>query len=242
MHEILEFSRRAFRSVAPRFRGLGLAAREQARRLSMRILIGALVTLGGVNAAVPSERSSGPLDGSTVTGSNDPLVKRWNALREQMQLDDLIVSSCIEDETDNCTAAKKLMEVVDEAHQYQGRAVIGHVNRSINLMIKPSVGSWTSVLDILKLGKGDCRDYSIAKYAALLRAGISPAHIRLIIVYNSARKENHMVVSVYDNGQWLLLDNLTMLLVRDTDRKGYVPMYVLDETGVRRYISWAQSS
>jgi hypothetical protein len=51
-----------------------------------------------------------------------------------------------------------------------------------------------------------------------------------------------MVVSVYDDGQWLLLDNLTMRLVKDTDRKSYVPMYVLDETGVRRYISWVRGS
>jgi predicted transglutaminase-like cysteine proteinase len=208
----------------------------------MKILLGALMTLGGVNAAVTSERPSNTADASTVTGFNDPLVKRWNILREQMRLDDLIVSSCIEDETDSCTAARKLMDVVDEAQRYQGRAMIGHVNRSINLMIKPSEGSWTSALDILQLGKGDCKDYSIAKYAALLRAGISPDRIRLVIVYNRVRRENHMVVSVYDDGQWLLLDNLTMLLVRDTDRKGYVPMYVLDETGVRRYISWVQSS
>jgi predicted transglutaminase-like cysteine proteinase len=236
------FSSRACQSGAPRFRSLGLAARAQAQRLSMRILLGGLMTFGGVNAAVTSERPSNTPDASTMTGVNDPLVKRWNILREQMRLDDLIVSSCIKDETDSCTAAKKLTDVVDEAQQYQGRAMIGHVNRSINLMIKPSEGSWTSALDILQLGKGDCKDYSIAKYAALLRAGISPDRIRLIIVYNRVRKENHMVVSVYDDGQWLLLDNLTMLLVRDTDRKGYVPMYVLDETGVRRYISWVQSS
>jgi predicted transglutaminase-like cysteine proteinase len=165
-----------------------------------------------------------------------PLVKTWNNLREQIQLDDLIVSSCVENETGDCAAAKKLMGVVDDARRYQGRARIAHINRSINLMIKPADGRWMSGLDVLKLGSGDCKDYSMAKYAALLRAEISPAHIRLVIVHNNARKENHMVVSVYNDGQWLLLDNLTMQLVRDTDRKGYVPMFVLDETGVHRYI------
>lgn len=166
-----------------------------------------------------------------------PLVKTWNILREQIQLDDLIVSSCVENETDDCAAAKKLMRVVDDARRYPGRAMIAHINRSINLMIKPADGSWMSGLDVLKLGSGDCKDYSMAKYAALLRTGISPAHIRLVIVHNNARKENHMVVSVYHDGQWLLLDNLTMQLVTDKDRKGYVPMFVLDETGVHRYIS-----
>ena len=163
-------------------------------------------------------------------------------MREQIQLDDLIVSSCIENETDDCAAAEKLMSVVEEARRYQGRAMIGHINRSINLMIKPSAGSWMSALDILKLGSGDCKDYAIAKYAALLRAGISPDQLRLIIVHNSARNEHHMVVSVYEDGQWLLLDNLTMMLVKDTDRKAYVPMFELDETGVRRYIPSMQSN
>jgi predicted transglutaminase-like cysteine proteinase len=172
-----------------------------------------------------------------LTEFRNPLIRTWNALREQIQLDDLIVSSCVENETDDCASARKFMGVVDDARQYRGRAMIGHINRSMNLMIKPSVGRWMSALDVLKLGNGDCKDYSIAKYAALLRAGISSAYVRLIIVHNNARNEDHMVVSVYDDGQWLLLDNLTMLLLKDTDRKDYLPMFVLDEMGVRRLSS-----
>jgi predicted transglutaminase-like cysteine proteinase len=231
----------AFQPVMPKFLGPASASSKRAPRLLMRLLLGGLMTLGAVNAAVSSERSSNPFDGGTVTGFTSPLVHRWNTLRAQMRLDDLIVSSCVGDETDTCMAARKLIDVVDKARRYQGRAMIGHINRSINLMIKASEGGWTSPLEILKVGSGDCKDYSIAKYAALLRAGISPAHLRLVIVHNNVRREDHMVVSVYDNGQWLLLDNLTMRLVSDTDRKGYVPMYVMDETGVRRYVSWMQS-
>jgi predicted transglutaminase-like cysteine proteinase len=236
------FSSRAWQSAAPTFRGDGSAARAQPSRLLMGMLLGALMALAGVNTAGASERPGNAFDASAVAAVRDPLVERWNALREQMRLDDLIVSSCAEDEAEICAAARKLIDVVDEAQQYQGRAMIGHVNRSINLMIKPSEGNWTSPLDILQSGKGDCKDYAIAKYAALLKAGIPSSHIRLIIVYNSARRENHMVVGVHDDGQWLLLDNLTMQLVRDTDRTGYVPMFVLDETGVHRAISWLQSS
>jgi predicted transglutaminase-like cysteine proteinase len=203
----------------------------------MCALLAALITLVSISSAVSSERPSDPFGGTTLTDFRNPLIKTWNALREQIQLDDLIVSSCVENESDDCASARKLMEVVDDARQYRGRAMIGHINRSMNLMIKPSAGRWMSALDVLKLGTGDCKDYSIAKYAALLRAGILPAHVRLIIVHNNARNEDHMVVSVYDDGQWLLLDNLTMLLLRDTDRKDYLPMFVMDETGVRRLSS-----
>ena len=114
----------------------------------------------GIGAALPNSRPSNPFGEKTVTDFPDPLVKIWNTVREQIQLDDLIVSSCIENETDDCAAAEKLMSVVKDARQYQGRAVIGHINRSINLMIKPSAGDWMSALDILKLGRPDCKDYT----------------------------------------------------------------------------------
>jgi predicted transglutaminase-like cysteine proteinase len=206
------------------------------------VLLAALISLVGISAAVSSDRPANPFGEKTVTEFTESLGTIWDALREQIQLDDLIVSSCMENQTDDCAPAKKLMAVVDDARQYQGRAMIAHLNRSINLMIKRSAGSWTSALDILKSGSGDCKNYSVTKYAALLRSGISPSHLKLIIVHDNATKEDHMVVGVYEDGHWLLLDNLTMSLVKDTDRKGYVPMYALDETGVHRYIPGTQSS
>lgn len=193
--------------------------------------------LVGVSSATADSRPMTPFGRKTVAGFPDPLVHIWNRLRDQLQLDDLIVSSCIETKADNCTAAEKLISVVDDARHYSGRAMIAHINRSLNLMIKPSAGSWKSALEILKSGSGDCKDYSIAKYVALLRAGIPPSNVRLLILHDTARKWDHMVVGVYDNGQWLLLDNLTMFLVTDTERsKAYVPTFMLDETGVYRYI------
>lgn len=194
------------------------------------------VILLDVPAAYPSGQPGNPFGRTTLAEFPDPLVKRWNAVREQIKLDDLIVSLCTEGSTGDCPAAKVLTSVVNDALQYRGRAMLAHVNRSINLMIKPSGGSWRSALDTLKAGSGDCKDYAIAKYAALLRAGVPPEQLRLIIVHNNMRKEDHMVVAVFEHEQWLLLDNLTMTLVKDTDRKAYVPMFVLDETGVRRYL------
>jgi predicted transglutaminase-like cysteine proteinase len=235
MPEISTIAGRANRRTAPGFHGLAWGA----RRLLVTVFSAALTVLAStsIGVAAPNDRPRDPFGEPTVREfASEPLAKIWHTLREQIQLDDLIVSSCVGTETDECVAAKKLTDVVDDARQYQGRAIIGHINRSINLMIKPSAGGWTSALDTLKLGSGDCKDYSIAKYAALLRAGVSPARIRLIIVHDTARKEHHMVVSVYQDGHWLLLDNLTMLLVKDTDRKGYDPEFVLDETGVRRFI------
>ena len=46
-----------------------------------------------------------------------------------------------------------------------------------------------------------------------------------------------MVVAVYYNEEWLILDNLTNLLVRDAEKRDYEPLAVLDYKGVRRYHS-----
>jgi predicted transglutaminase-like cysteine proteinase len=204
--------------------------------LSIRAALATAITLLAITAAFPSDQPNNPFGEKTVAESIGSLVESWNTVREHIRLDDLIVSSCNSGNASDCAAAGELMSIVDDARRYRGRAMIAHLNRSINLMIRPSDGNWSSALDILKSGSGDCRDYAIAKYAALLKAGVPPDRLRLIIVHKTGSPEYHMVTGVFEDGQWLLLDNLTMMLVKDTDRRDYAPNFVLDRTGVRRYL------
>jgi hypothetical protein len=39
------------------------------------------------------------------------------------------------------------------------------------------------------------------------------------------------------DGQWLILDNVRLALVRDTDMIGSIPKFVLDRDGARRFVS-----
>jgi predicted transglutaminase-like cysteine proteinase len=78
---------------------------------------------------------------------------------------------------------------------------------------------------------------SIAKYAAVRVAGFSPDHVRLVIVHDRRHHFDHMVAAVYQNREWLILDNLTNLLLRDSEKKDYEPTAILDYKGVRRYAS-----
>jgi predicted transglutaminase-like cysteine proteinase len=204
--------------------------------MTIRMALAALVILVGLQT--PSDhRPSDPFAADTIAVYEGPLVTIWNNLREQLDRDDLAIASCAEKDTNDCTTASRLMHVVDEARQYQGKAVFGHVNRSINLVIKPALGSWAGALETLKLGSGDCKGYSIAKYVALLKAGVSPTRIRLLIVHDRLHHEDHMLLGAFDDGHWFLLDNRTMVLLEDTDRDAYAPMFVLDDTGVRRYVT-----
>ena len=46
-----------------------------------------------------------------------------------------------------------------------------------------------------------------------------------------------MVVAVHQDEGWFILDNLTNVLLRDSEQKDYEPLAVLDYKGARRYLS-----
>src|SRR5215813_14913881 len=68
-------------------------------------------------------------------------------LRDQVLLDKAHFHSCIEsnNESNNtdCAAVSTLMKIVEEARQNQGKALLGHLNRSINLLINAAPGYLT---------------------------------------------------------------------------------------------------
>ncbi len=164
------------------------------------------------------------------------MVEIWRSVRGNLAGDHLMLGACVDSIADACGAEIALWKIVEEAKQYRGKALIGHINRAINLAIKPVVPSgWTSALDTVTLGNGDCKAYAIAKYFALREAGIAPDRVRLVIVHDCRHAEDHMIVAVYLARRWLVLDNLTMQLVGDMDEPYYTPLYVFDDNGVRRY-------
>ena len=187
-----------------------------------------------------NDRPSDPFGNHTVELNNGtPLFEMWESLRDQVLLDKAHFHSCIEsnNEPNDCAAVSTLMKIVEEARQNQGKAVLGHLNRSINLLINAAPGYLTSPLEVITVRNGDCKSHSIAKYAAARAAGFSANHVRLVTVHDRRHNFDHMVATVYYNEEWLILDNLTNLLVRDTDKTDYAPMVVLDYKGVRRYPS-----
>jgi hypothetical protein len=58
-----------------------------------------------------------------------------------------------------------------------------------------------------------------------------------VIVHERGHVEDHMVVAVYQGNRWLILDDLTLAIVQDTDEAEYVPLFVLDHHGVRQFVS-----
>jgi Bacterial transglutaminase-like cysteine proteinase BTLCP len=94
---------------------------------------------------------------------------------------------------------------------------------------------WSGPLETLRSRQGDCEDYAILKYVALLEAGISKEDLKIVILKNRLPNEDHAAVAARADGQWLILDNRTLTLVRDVDVARAIPIFVLDDDGVRRF-------
>jgi predicted transglutaminase-like cysteine proteinase len=146
-------------------------------------------------------------------------------------------------------AAQRLIDITAEGAGKSGRARVGLINRAVDLAIAPTsderqwgvADHWSAPFETLQSSRGDCEDYAIVKYVALLEAGMSADDVKIVILKNLLPRENHAAVAVRVDGEWLILDNLTLILVRDTDMVRSIPEFVLDQDGARRFV-WTSRS
>lgn len=97
---------------------------------------------------------------------------------------------------------------------------------------------WTSPLQLLGKGRGDCEDYAIAKYATLLAAGVAPQSLRLVYVRamlpNQPSPQPHMVLSWQngDDADPLVLDNLRTEALPASQRPDLTPLFSFNAEGL----------
>ena len=181
----------------------------------LAILLTLAVVVGLVLPAGADERPSDPFGNSTTELDKDArLVGIWKSLTDKMQLEKAYFHECLLLKEPPCPTISTLVQKLDEIRQHRGKALLGHLNLSVNLMIKPVPGEWTAPLEAITMRHGDCKAYSLAKYAGAQELGISADHVRLVIVHNRRHRENHMVAAVHQDGEWLILDNLTNVRLR----------------------------
>ena len=182
--------------------------------------------------------STDPFRDRTIAVAYGPLVEKWSATIGKLDRDRALFGACSDSGLTGCATAQQLRAIIADAKAQNGLAVFGHLNRAINLEIKPVAPSdWLGPFEAIS-GGGDCKAYSIAKYFALLETGVTADHLRLVIVHVPGQSGNHMVVAVLWQDRWFILDNLTLTLVPDEASK-YVPLLVLDDKGVRSYVAAA---
>lgn len=76
---------------------------------------------------------------------------------------------------------------------------------------------------------GDCEDYAITKFYALMKLGVNPENMRIVALKDTIRNLAHAVLVVYANGEAYVLDNLTDMVLPHTRYKHYQPQYSVNE-------------
>ena len=207
----------------------------------------------GTNAATgssePTVRHDGQaaqlFDMETEPVAAGGLPEKWRHVEAAMARDFAVIARCHANAA--CpVAAQRLIDISAKGAGRSGRARVALINRAADLAISPvsdemqwgAADHWSDPFETLLSNRGDCEDYAILKYAALLQAGIPGADVKIVILKNLFPNESHAAVATRVDGQWLILDNHTLTLVRDTDVTRAIPEFVLDHEGVRRF-DWA---
>jgi predicted transglutaminase-like cysteine proteinase len=175
-----------------------------------------------------------------LQGAETDIWAKWADLQSRIQSEEETLAACRAGSADCPAAARQFLQIVELGRQRQGRARLSEINRAVNFSIRPVddwvqygvADFWSTPLATLSAGAGDCEDYAIVKYVALREAGIAPDDLRILIVHNPRRRTHHAVLAVRLDEQWLILDNLTLIMVNRTDATHYRPLLVLDHRGV----------
>jgi predicted transglutaminase-like cysteine proteinase len=202
-------------------------------------------TLDSSGSSDSIQNSSEPFGLFASTLSAGGLREKWLGVERKLA-DERVQLALCDGDRDRCVspAALQFLAIVDNAKARQGRARLGEINRAINLAIRPmsdlaqygEIDVWGSPLVTFANGAGDCEDYAIAKYVALRHAGIAPEDLRIVIMRDTMRGEDHAVAAARLDGHWLTLDNRHMAMVEDAYVRNYRPLFVIDQHGVMQYI------
>jgi predicted transglutaminase-like cysteine proteinase len=183
---------------------------------------------------------------NTEPVTDGALLEKWRRVQARVADDLEVIAQCQAGKP--CPApAQRLIDLILEGSGQGGRTRVGVINRAVDLAISPVSDEtqwgvpdhWSDPLETLQSSSGDCEDYAIVKYAALLAAGLPKDAVKIVVLRNRLPNEDHAVVAVLVDDQWLILDNRTLTLVRDSDVTRAIPEFVLDDRGVRRFV-WSR--
>jgi predicted transglutaminase-like cysteine proteinase len=205
-----------------------------------KVYAGPIGLPAGLAAALPAE----PFGLAAQGVAAGMLNQKWLELAHKLDDDRVQIALC-DGDREHCVspAALRLLAIVDQARAREGRARLGEINRAINLAIRPvsdlaqygEEDVWSPPLATFARGAGDCEDYAIAKYIALREAGIAARDLRIVILHDTLRHEDHAVAVARLDGHWLMLDNQHMAMVEDADARNVHPLFVMDENRIARY-------
>jgi predicted transglutaminase-like cysteine proteinase len=191
----------------------------------------------------PTTADPAPIWSWAATAMLSETSAKWADLQSRILAEKETLAECRSGGRSCPVAARRFLSIVENGRQRQGRALLGEINRAINLSIRPMSDLaqygvedyWAAPLESLSSGAGDCEDYAIAKYVALEESGVASNDLQLEIVRDVEHQATHAVVAVRFKGEWLILDNRTLMIVNADEASHYYPLLALDHQGVRTF-------
>ncbi|MBV8940027.1 MAG: transglutaminase-like cysteine peptidase [Alphaproteobacteria bacterium] len=94
---------------------------------------------------------------------------------------------------------------------------------------------WETPYEFLAVS-GNCKDYAIAKYYSLRAIGVPASRLRIIVLQDlNLGGVIHAVLGVYDDNQFIILDNQIKQVIAAKSIYHYRPIYGINEQGWWRY-------
>jgi predicted transglutaminase-like cysteine proteinase len=107
------------------------------------------------------------------------------------------------------------------------------------------VDHWASPLETIDKGRGDCEDYAIAKYFALLTTGMAESRLRMVYVRAQVGgvAQAHMVLAYYatPTSEPLILDNLLNEIRPAARRPDLAPVFSFNSEGLWQGVAGASA-
>jgi predicted transglutaminase-like cysteine proteinase len=182
-------------------------------------------------STVPTLRPE-PFGSTKLAGVPEAVL--WRRVTQTVIADRAVLAGCRVDANGCPPAARRLLKLIETADAKEGRARLGEINRAVNLAVAyvsdllqhGTHDVWSSALATLASGRGDCEDYAILKYVALLELGYTAEDLRLVVVKTRLGNQ-HAVLAVHTNEHWLVLDNVRFVIADDRDLVTYGAVAVL---------------
>jgi predicted transglutaminase-like cysteine proteinase len=203
---------------------------------------GAPAVVSDAPPAIPLPQvSEEPFGLFTFRAPEGLLWQKWRGVEAKMSAESNQIEACRSDDQSCGRASRKFVAMTAAARNGDDvRSRVEAVNRAVNQAIRyvsdyeqhGVADLWSSPLETLASGAGDCEDYAIAKFAVLLAAGIPEKDLKLLLVRDLAVRQDHAVLTVRVNGRWLVLDNRRMALIETSDLPEFMPLFAINHDGV----------
>jgi len=169
-------------------------------------------------------------------GPIGPLPK-WLGVLEKMKAQKEMLKRCAA-QLPSCDPAdaKPWREVEAEAASLEPMARLKAVNAFFNKWpYKTDLDNygvddyWATPVEFMTRS-GDCEDYAIAKFYALLQLGVPNDDMRIVAIMDHIRNIGHAVLVVRIGNDSVVLDNLSNLVMSHTRYPQYDPQFSVNET------------